>query len=82
MALTEQYCRERADEARAAATGADLANVVERNLRAAAAWDVMASRARRTTTGRAEIAARKAAAAEEAQDLDEPMLAANVVVPA
>ena len=62
MAVTEQFYRERADEARAAAAGSKLANVVERNLRSAAAWELMADRVHRGEIARAQIAARKAAA--------------------
>ena len=61
MSVKEDFYRERAAEARAAAAAADLANVIERNLRAAEAWDHMADRARRADAGRAEVAARKAA---------------------
>jgi hypothetical protein len=56
----------RADEARAAADAATLDNVRERCLRAAAAWDAMATRTRRSDTMRADQEARKAAAREEA----------------
>jgi hypothetical protein len=62
MAVTEQFYRERANEARAAAAGSQLANVVERNLRSAAAWELMADRVHRGEIARAQIAARKAAA--------------------
>ena len=61
MAVTELYYRERADEARSQAVEADLVNVRERCLRAAAAWDVMAARVGRTTRLRAATEARKAA---------------------
>ena len=61
MAVTELYYRERADEARTQAFEADLVNVRERCLRAAAAWDVMAARIGRTTRQRAVNEARKAA---------------------
>ena len=53
----------RAAEARADADRATLHNVRERCLRAAAAWDAMASRAHRNDTFRAKLAAEKAAAA-------------------
>ncbi len=66
MAVNESFYRERAAEARAAAADADLANVVERNVRAAESWDAMADRARRADAGRAAIAARKAQAEEAA----------------
>lgn len=61
MAVTETYYRERAEEARTQAAEADLVNVRERCLRAAAAWDVMAARIGRTTRQRAANEARKAA---------------------
>lgn len=62
MALTEQFYRERAAEARAAAAASSLANVVERNLRSAAAWDIMAKRAHEVDASRAKLAVKKAAA--------------------
>jgi hypothetical protein len=72
MAVTEQFYRERADEARSAAAASELANVVERNLRAAAAWQAMADRVHRGEVARVELAARKAAllAAETATAAD------------
>lgn len=63
MALTETFYRQRAAEARAAAAATDLANVVARNLRSAAAWEEMADRAHRTDAARTATEARKAAAA-------------------
>lgn len=63
MAGQEVFYRDRADEARRAADAAELANVRERNLRAADAWQVMADRAARTDRQRAESEAKKAAEA-------------------
>ncbi len=68
MALTETFYRERAAEARAAAEATDLANVIERNMRSAAAWEAMADRAHRTDAARSAIEMRKAAAAALEQD--------------
>lgn len=62
--VTEAYYRERADEARVDAAATDLANVRERCLRSAAAWDVMAARLGRTTRLRAATEAKKAAERE------------------
>ena len=56
----------RAAEARADAEAATLANVRERCLRAAAAWDAMAARAHRGDTMRARQEADKRALAEAA----------------
>ena len=56
------YC-DRALAARAEAEAAPLANVRERHLRAAVAWEAMAARAARTGRLRLEIEARKAAEA-------------------
>lgn len=72
MAVTEQFYRERADEARSAAAASDLANVVERNLRSAAAWETMADRVRRGEVARAQIAAKKAAALADEADVSAP----------
>jgi hypothetical protein len=47
MPSHEQFYRDRAAEAREAADAADLANVRERHLRAASAWQAMAERAGR-----------------------------------
>jgi hypothetical protein len=66
MSLSLDFYRLRAEEARRAAMLATLANVRERHLGAAAAWDAMADRAARIDHGRAETATRKAAAALEA----------------
>ena len=66
MSATLDFYRLRAEEARAAAALATLANVRDRHLGAASAWDAMAARAARTDRGRAETEARKAAAALEA----------------
>lgn len=62
--LHEQYAA-RADEARAEANGTSLANVRERCLRSAAAWEAMAARARRSETMRAKLLAEKEAAHAE-----------------
>ena len=64
--MSLDFYRLRADEARRAAAQATLANVRERHLGAAAAWDAMAGRAAQIDRGRAENDARKAAAAETA----------------
>lgn len=63
MTTTRDFYLARADDARAEAARASLANVRERNLRAAAAWDAMADRALRTERQRAAQEARKAAEA-------------------
>jgi len=60
------YC-DRAEEARRAAADTDLANVRERNLRAADAWQVMADRVRYVERQRAATEERKAALAAAAQ---------------
>jgi hypothetical protein len=62
--VTELYYRERAADARVEADAANLANVRERCLRSAAAWDVMAARIGRTTRLRAATEAKKAAERE------------------
>jgi hypothetical protein len=61
MSVQHDFYVLRADEARADAERAVLANVKERCLRAAAAWQVMADRAHRAETGRAEQEERKRA---------------------
>jgi len=61
MTVTLDFYLSRAAEARAEAAKAVLANVRDRNLRAAAAWEVMADRAARTGQQRADQEARKAA---------------------
>ena len=61
MAVTEAYYRERAEEARLQAGETDLANVRERCLRSALAWEVMAARLGRTARLRALTETRKAA---------------------
>ena len=59
--------RARAEECRTQAEESSLQNVKERCLRAAAAWEAMAARARRTDTMRAkQIADKEAAQAEHA----------------
>ena len=63
MSITRDFYLTRAAEARAEADRSGLANVRERNLRAAAAWDVMADRAARTEQQRADQEAKKAAEA-------------------
>ena len=63
MTNQHEFYRERADEARRDAESASLHNVRERCLRAATAWEAMASRAQRTARNRAETEARKAAEA-------------------
>jgi hypothetical protein len=59
MATLEFY-NERAAQCRAEAASTKLANVRERSLSAASAWEEMADRVRRTQTYRVEDAARKA----------------------
>lgn len=58
---TLAFYSERAAQCRAEAAGSNLLNVRNRCLSAAAAWDTMADRVRRTQTYRVEDAARKAA---------------------
>jgi len=73
MTTTRDFYVARAAEARAEAAQAGLANVRERNLRAAAAWDAMANRALRTEQQRAEHEARKAAEAALLAKAAEPV---------
>ena len=56
---TLEFYNERAAQCRAEAAGTDLVNVRDRCLSAAAAWDDMADRVRRTQVYRIEDAARK-----------------------
>ena len=58
---TLEFYNERAAQCRAEAAGSNLLNVRNRCLSAAAAWDTMADRVRRTQTYRVEDAARKVA---------------------
>jgi hypothetical protein len=58
---TLSFYNERAAQCRAEADLTSLANVRERCLSAASAWESMADRVRRTQTYRVEDAARKAA---------------------
>ena len=58
---TLNFYNDRAAQCRAEADLASLANVRQRYLSAAAAWDSMADRLGRTETYRVEDAARKAA---------------------
>jgi hypothetical protein len=58
---TLEFYNERAAQCRAEADGTKLANVRERCLSAASAWENMADRVRRTQTYRLEDAARKVA---------------------
>jgi hypothetical protein len=58
---TLSFYTERAAQCRAEAELTSLANVRERCLSAASAWDSMADRVRRTQTYRVEDSARKAA---------------------
>jgi len=60
MSTHHQFYRERAEAARGEAEAATLANVRDRCLRAAAAWEEMADRAARTERMRAEAEAKKA----------------------
>ena len=64
MSATQQFYEDRAAAARDDAARAPLDNVRNRFLRAAEAWEVMASRLARTETMRAETETRKAAARE------------------
>lgn len=66
MSVTREFYRTRAAEALRDAEAASLDNVRDRCLRAAAAWEVMASRLARTEHMRAETDARKAAEADAA----------------
>ena len=59
MSPSETFYRERAADARRDAGAANLSNVRDRCLRAAEAWESMASRAARTDQLRAESEARK-----------------------
>lgn len=72
MTVTTDFYLTRAAEALAEADKAVLANVRERNLRAAAAWQVMADRAVRTGQQRADQEARKAAEAAALAAAAEP----------
>lgn len=72
MSTTRDFYLVRAEEARAEAAKASLANVRERNLRAAAAWQVMADRAAHTEKQRADGEARKAAEAARLAEAVEP----------
>lgn len=58
---TIEFYTNRAAECRTEAAGSGLANVRDRCLSAASAWDSMADRVRRTETYRVEDAARKVA---------------------
>lgn len=60
MSTHYEFYVERAAQARREAEAATLANVRDRCLRAAAAWEEMASRAARTERMRAETEAKKA----------------------
>ena len=66
MSQQRDFFLARASEARRDAAAASLANVRERCLRAAEAWDAMADRAERSERHREADAARKAAVAEAA----------------
>jgi len=63
MSTHHDFYAARAADARRDAEAASLANVRERCLRAAAAWEEMADRSARTDRLRAETEARKAAEA-------------------
>ena len=60
MSTHHEFYLERAAASRREAEAATLANVRDRCLRAAAAWDEMAARAARTERMRAETEAKKA----------------------
>lgn len=64
MSQQHDFFLARATECRAAAEASTLANVRERNLRAAVAWEAMAARALRGEQAREKLAAEKAALAE------------------
>ena len=64
MSAQHDFYVTRADEARADADKAELANVRDRCLRAATAWDAMAARAHRSDVHRAKAEAAKAEAAQ------------------
>jgi hypothetical protein len=66
MSTHYQFYMDRAADARRDAEAATLTNVRERCLRAAAAWEDMASRVARTERMRAETEAKKAAEAKAA----------------
>jgi len=66
MSVTHDFYVTRAAEARRDAEATTLANVRDRCLRAAIAWEAMAARAARTGRLRAEAAAKKAAEADAA----------------
>ena len=68
MSTHHEIFRTRAIEARRDAETAELDNVRDRHLRAAAAWEAMAERGEWVEKSRAETDARKAAALEEAND--------------
>lgn len=63
MSTHRDFYLARAAEARADADASALANVRDRCLRSAEAWDAMAARAHRSDTFRAKQEAEKAAAA-------------------
>ena len=65
MSTNAEFYRARAAGARRDAEASALANVRDRCLRAADAWEVMADRANRTDRLRAEQEARKAAQTAE-----------------
>ncbi len=67
MSTHHQFYLDRAADARRDAEAATLANVRDRCLRAAAAWDDMANRVARTEKMRAETEAKKAAEAQAAE---------------
>lgn len=68
MSRQHEFFLARAAEARGDANSADLANVRDRCLRAAEAWEGMAARAERTERSRAKAEAEKAAATAAAVD--------------
>ena len=72
MSTHHEFYLERAAAARRDANEATLANVRERSLRAAAAWEEMAARAARTERMRAETEAKKAMEAAAAAQMPAP----------
>jgi hypothetical protein len=65
MSQQHDFFIARAAEARTEAQSATLANVKDRCLRAAEAWENMAARAERTEKQRAQVEAARIARAEE-----------------
>ena len=75
MSTHHEFYLERAAASRRDAEEATLANVRDRCMRAAAAWEEMAARAARTERMRAETEARKALEAAQEAALPTPVTA-------